>query len=285
MKKIVQLSVLLSMFLLSCSSDDFTKTETEKKGEFSKSTKDVESISFNVLENYFNYEDLDVNLFDYEEDFSEYFGEAGYMGGTPTVVDWSREFVIAVDEPETYYDTKIVPVSLENNNEGQLVFTYKVVKGGLRSNSIKPFIAISVDMQYYVFEDDVLLVKKEDNQTNVSFNVLENYFNYEDLDVNLFNYEEDFSEYFGGAAYMGGTPTIVDWSREFVIAVDEPETYYDTKIVPVSLENNNEGQLEFRYKVVKGKLRSYSIKPFIAISVNMQYYLFEDDDLILIKQN
>ena len=85
-----------------------------------------------------------------ESDFQKYFGMATTMGtdGQPTAIDFSRQYVVDVVLPETNKWTDIVPLSLKQTADGNLVFTYSIKQGEERSYTIRPFTMIIVDKTY-----------------------------------------------------------------------------------------------------------------------------------------
>ena len=83
---------------------------------------------------------------------------------------------------------------------------------------------------------------------------------------------DEFDKYFGMAAVMGkdGQPTAIDFSKQFVIAYILPETDLHTEISPANVIDNDEG-LTIYYRLTIGEKQSYTIKPFFAIIMDIQY--------------
>lgn len=81
---------------------------------------------------------------------------------------------------------------------------------------------------------------------------------------------EAFDNVFGAAAVMGegGKPTVIDFSKQYVIAVVLPETEYATTLSPVSLQKNENGEVQFTYKVEKGEKQTYTQRPCLVILVD-----------------
>jgi len=48
-------------------------------------------------------------------------------------------------QPGTEYSTTINPVSLQKNDKGEIILTYKIKKGNKQTYTIKPSLAIIVD--------------------------------------------------------------------------------------------------------------------------------------------
>ena len=74
------------------------------------------------------------------------------------------------------------------------------------------------------------------------------------------------------AALMGtdGQPTPVDWDSEFVLAVVNPATNYQTELGPESLRQEN-GELVFTFIEAVGKKQSYWSLPVLMIKVERKY--------------
>ncbi len=85
--------------------------------------------------------------------------------------------------------------------------------------------------------------------------------------------EEDMRQYFGMAAVMGpgGLPTSVDFNKENVIAVVEPQTNMDTEIKIESIRKQN-GHVVVTYKtIVSGEPRSYQSVPCLLVKVSKKH--------------
>lgn len=84
--------------------------------------------------------------------------------------------------------------------------------------------------------------------------------------------KDEFNKYFGMAATMGknGTPTIIDFSHQYVLAVAGSNTDKETTISPVSLVQKD-GAITFSYKWEEGKKQSFDIRPVLLIVVENSY--------------
>ena len=84
-----------------------------------------------------------------EDTFRQLFGMAAVIGkdGMPTVIDFSKQFVIALVMPVTDTLTEIEPQSLRQE-DGALVYTYEVHMGDKQTWSMQPVSIIVVDNQY-----------------------------------------------------------------------------------------------------------------------------------------
>ena len=92
---------------------------------------------------------------------------------------------------------------------------------------------------------------------------------------------EEFNGLFGTAAVMGsnGSPTPVDFTKEFVLAVYAPSTSKQTTIKPVRLQKSGD-QLHYYYTVKEGKELTFQTKPSSLIIVDKKY----DGDVDFIKE-
>ena len=79
--------------------------------------------------------------------------------------------------------------------------------------------------------------------------------------------EEDFNAYFGPAAIMGGKPTDINWKKQYVVAVLLPETRRPTMVTPLEVKRND-GNVIFKYQVIRGVKGSHTIVPFAAIALD-----------------
>ena len=84
--------------------------------------------------------------------------------------------------------------------------------------------------------------------------------------------QEEFDNIFGAAAFMGenGTPTAINFKKQYVIAVLEKETDLNTTITPVSLKKVA-NKILFECKIITGKSQSFTIKPLMMILVDKKY--------------
>lgn len=92
--------------------------------------------------------------------FESLFGAAAVMGkdGTPTPIDFEKEFVIAVVVPQTDVETALAPIGLVKDGN-TLVFTYKETLGEPLTYTIRPLLLVKVDKEYETAT--VKLVKKD----------------------------------------------------------------------------------------------------------------------------
>ncbi|MBQ3929351.1 MAG: hypothetical protein II708_00190, partial [Paludibacteraceae bacterium] len=74
------------------------------------------------------------------------------------------------------------------------------------------------------------------------------------------------------AAVMGkdGTPTAIDFNKQFVLAVVMPVTDVYTEIQPVDVKVIN-GELVYEYSVKTGEKMTYSMRPMALIVLDREY--------------
>ena len=172
--KIKLICVLASAIILAgCKAQDTTATAT---AQAATTTASAEEIPYVVANRYFVRNDIDrlpANKITSQEQFDSLFGMATVMGadGRPTPIDFDKEYVIAIDEPDTDIKTEITPVSLTfvpadsadggakdvpANASGKivpgtkLVLTYKVSHGERRSYTTHPLLMLVVDRRYNI---------------------------------------------------------------------------------------------------------------------------------------
>lgn len=126
------------------------------------SCEQASDIPFEEVKNYFfrNGAEIPENpIIDSSEQFESLFGTAAFMGkdGTPTPVDFKKEFVIAVVYPVIDLATELAPESLRKE-DGKLVFTYLETTGEQQSWTIQPVLLIKVDRKHMT--EDVRLERR-----------------------------------------------------------------------------------------------------------------------------
>jgi hypothetical protein len=156
MKRIMTSIVLIMMVLSSINAQtmikkkDASQLKDEAVRNGAKSKNDV--VAYTVAQNYFVLNSvaqggLAKPKIETKAEFDKYFGMAPVMGnnGKPTVIDFAKQFVIAVILDDTDLNTEILSVSLLKNAKKQLVFTYSVKVGAKQSFTIRPALIIVVD--------------------------------------------------------------------------------------------------------------------------------------------
>lgn len=150
--KILVLAMCTTIFA-ACSSK---KSDTESNQISSVTTDSIKTtvdVPYEVAQNYFlknTIENKALTLKLVTEDaFNKYFGTAAIMGknGTPTKIDFSKQYVIAVAGEQTDKETTLTPQSLLQK-EGVITFTYIFKEGKKQSFTIRPTLLIIVDNSY-----------------------------------------------------------------------------------------------------------------------------------------
>lgn len=124
------------------------------------------------------------------------------------------------------------------------------------------------------FMDKMYAAQKIDDVASpIPYTTLENYFVRNDVDCSkvqrlIFYNKQDFEKYFGMAATMGGLPTEVNWTKQYVVAVILPETSREISVNPVAVKVTDNQCMVFSYNVKKGDKISYRMVPFTAVAIN-----------------
>ena len=121
-------------------------------------------VAYDIAANYFLKNtvtpgQLPQTKFETQEDFEAVFGMATTMdeAGKPTAIDFESHFVIAVSTEKTNVATEIQPSSLEKDASGQLILTYRLVRGEEMSHTIAPILILIVDKA----DDGTVVIKTE----------------------------------------------------------------------------------------------------------------------------
>ncbi len=147
---ILTTGVALSILFAACGNQVTNQTNTVQTNTTEKESTDI---PYTIAKNYFvnnTVNNLDNPKIETKEKFNEIFGMGAHMGkdGTPTEVDFTKQFVLACLLPDTDTATEMKPISLQKNNNNDIVLSYNVKVGAKQSFVIKPFIAIVVDKSY-----------------------------------------------------------------------------------------------------------------------------------------
>ncbi|MCR4583779.1 MAG: hypothetical protein K5764_09575 [Prevotella sp.] len=114
---------------------------------------DSKEIAYEVANNYFFKNDVGIlpenPKITSEEEFNKLFGMATTMGenGTPTEIDFTRQFVLAIVLPVTEFSTEIIPVSVVEKGDS-LLYTFEIKTGEKQTFSIQPVSIIILDKKY-----------------------------------------------------------------------------------------------------------------------------------------
>lgn len=112
----------------------------------------VDKVPYTIANNYFVRNDTKFRgnkLIKNADDFEAIFGKAATMGdnGTPTPIDFSTQFVLAIVRPETNISTQITPNTL-SADEKELKFNYNILQGRSQSHTMLPMLVLIIDRNY-----------------------------------------------------------------------------------------------------------------------------------------
>jgi hypothetical protein len=138
-------------------------------------------------------------------------------------------------------------------------------------------------------EDSISTIETQTTkETDVPYRVAERYFIKNSvregaLLSSKIETQEAFESIFGAAATMGknGTPSKIDFGKQYVIALAGNTTDTLTDIKPVFLRKNGTNDIVLTYSIIKGERQSFLIRPCLLIIVDKSY----DGTVILNKQN
>ena len=161
MKHLTITLALGTLLLLLCSNCSFM----DKMYAAQKIDDVATPVPYTTLENYYVRNDVDCSkqqrlIIDNKRDFEAFFGMAATMGGTPTQVNWNKQFVIALVQPETKRATSVIPVNVKVADNGVMVFSYQVKKGDKMSHTMVPFAAVAVDKPASTQEMQIFYLEK-----------------------------------------------------------------------------------------------------------------------------
>ncbi|MGB0887005.1 MAG: hypothetical protein ACPGSL_02680 [Vicingaceae bacterium] len=151
-KHFIKIVTVTSLVLTSCKNDkknNINKKENTTEKEIQKNFKMLD-IPFSIAKNYFvknDVENIDNPKIETAEKFNAVFGMTTTMDedGKPTEIDFSKQYIIAIIKPETDLSTAIEPKSLQRNEKGEIVLTYKCITEKKQSYTTCPNFAIIVD--------------------------------------------------------------------------------------------------------------------------------------------
>jgi hypothetical protein len=85
-----------------------------------------------------------------EKEFTATMGMGTVMGagGRPTVIDFTKQFVIIVINDETDVMTTLLPEKLELLGKKKLLFTFETKLGEKSTMTMRPFTMVIVDKKY-----------------------------------------------------------------------------------------------------------------------------------------
>lgn len=157
-------TVVVGLIVSSCSSTN-SKTGSNVKDSIENVTQSADDgdVSYTVAKNYFvknthkndQIENLKITS---QEEFENVFGMAATMGegGIPTIIDFSKQYVIAVVGTIVEKETDFEVNSLVKKGN-QILLSYTVSNGKDLSFSIQPSLVLVLDKR---FDGDVKFEKK-----------------------------------------------------------------------------------------------------------------------------
>lgn len=151
-KRIAILLTIAGFSFMAC--QNAQKPEKQNTLKHAVNSKDTElntiAVNFTLANNYFvnnTVTKLENPKIETQEHFDEIFGTSAHMGndGKPTVIDFSKQNVLAVVLPETDRQTEIYPISLQKDEKGEILLTYEVKVGQKQTYTIRPNFAVIID--------------------------------------------------------------------------------------------------------------------------------------------
>lgn len=153
MKQTKILLLSFAIFFTACQNvpkaTNVEKTNTDSLDKQQAANK-MTDIPFVVAKNYFvknTVTAIENPKIETAEKFAEIFGMATTMSkdGKPTPIDFTQQNVLTVILPKTDMSTTITPISLQKNEKGDIVLSYKIIVGEKQTYFIKPNFIIIVD--------------------------------------------------------------------------------------------------------------------------------------------
>lgn len=154
MKKYIIIVGVIAGLMTACNSTRQEKNQQEAAPQTTNTDETKKEVPFQAAERYFvknTVEDKNLTLkITNQEDFDNYFGAAATMGesGKPTVIDFSKQFVIAIIAESSSKEKNIVISGLTSNGN-ELLVSYKIEeKGEDRSFVSRSLALMIVDNKY-----------------------------------------------------------------------------------------------------------------------------------------
>lgn len=154
--RIFSIMIIAGIAFNSCNatSENSDDTKQRSSNESTISAPAEQDIPYTVANRYFvnnTYTDGDLKnpKITSGAEFEKLFGAAPIMGpnGKPTVIDYSKEYVLAVIGKLTDKETSIKVNSLKQKGN-MIIFSYKINEGEKLSMTIRPALLIIVDNKY-----------------------------------------------------------------------------------------------------------------------------------------
>lgn len=139
-------------------------------------------------------------------------------------------------------------------------------------------------LKFWLFVFLVLLSKFSltQKQKEIPFQVAQNYFvnnSYKQGELSSYKISNalEFEKFIGMATIQGekGKPTIIDFTKQFVIVVINEVTNVQTELIPEKLILFGKKKLKFVYKTIQGEQTNFMMQPFTMIIVDKKYKNFK----------
>ncbi|MFY7651136.1 MAG: hypothetical protein ACOVQE_00470, partial [Chitinophagaceae bacterium] len=251
---------------------------------------DSAAVPFTIAKRYFMRNDAqmvynadgtvrDYIIIENKADLEKTFGYATVMGpnGRPTIIDFTKQFAIAIVNPTKENVTDITIKSLIKSN-GELVLTYETATSNKESYKSNPFAIVIIDKKdgapIKIIKASKEIPKLISASNPVPFLLAKNYFiKKANSNANvIINTKEDFYSFFGAAASMGenGKPTEINFSTQYVIALIEPSSTVSTSIDVKTIEIKGT-DLTVNYEVKYGENLTYTANNFQIIVLDKKF--------------
>jgi len=151
MKKNVWIVGAIAIVLLACNTQTDGKQKTVSEKTISADS--IKEVSYETGKGYFvknTIEDKDLTLkITTQADFDKYFGTATVMGerGKPTVIDFSKQFVLAVIAESSSKEKNITMPDIKSKDNG-LHISYKIEEGIEQTFVSRPVLLLLIDNAY-----------------------------------------------------------------------------------------------------------------------------------------
>lgn len=211
--------------------------------------KKAKKVPFTVANRYFVSNEVQdgINVFPKitsREEYDRLFGMATVMGkdGTPTPIDFSRQYVIAVIDGITNKNVRLSAEKLVLR-DSVITFTFKKEVNGENPHTyFRHCLIIIVDKKY---EGEVVIRDTEENEY-IPYTFANRYFVKSNVEEGTFTHpkitsQEALESLFGMAAVMGegGLPTPIDFDHQYAIAFINESTEDIVDFTVKSLKKSN----------------------------------------------
>lgn len=249
-------------------------------GQKSKNKKEKEvQIPYTVANRYFVNNTVPDGVFvvpkiTTQETFDRLFGMAPVMGkdGQPTSIDFEQQYVIAVVDAVVNKSVQLTAKQL-TEKKGTLTFVYEKTEGTETSTAYFRHCLIVIVDKKYTGEIDVKNTKGEEL---IPYTIGNRYFVNNTVKPGTFTQEittqEAFDELFGMATIMGegGTPTPIDFSKQYVIGIINESTDDQVELTVANLVKKN-GEIILSYNKKGGVKPGEAVRYCMIVIVDKKY--------------